>query len=80
MIQGSGMTQDNVDFITKLRQIEEHANSAHAELVPGLNKNRVQHIAVLAKTLRGRLELGITAVVRVEPGARAPGEPDKTPA
>jgi hypothetical protein len=77
---GDAMTQDHADFIAKLRQIEEQANSAHADLVPGLLRHRVQHIAMLAKTLRGRLEFGIATVVRVEPGAASPGAPDKPPA
>jgi hypothetical protein len=74
------MTADNADFIAKLRQIEEQANIANAELVPGLLRSRLQHIAVLAKTLRGRLEMGSVAIVRVDPEATSPGEQEKPPA
>jgi hypothetical protein len=74
------MSQDNADFIAKLRQIEEQANIANAELAPGLLRSRLQHMAVLAKSLRGRLELGTVAIVRVEAGAPPPGDQEKPPA
>jgi len=35
-----------------------------AELLPGLAKTRLQHILILATTLRVRLEFGRVAVVR----------------
>lgn len=62
------------DFIAKLRQIEELANAVVAELTPGVAHTRVQHIVVLVKTLRGRLEFGSVALVSVQPGAPAPDE------
>jgi hypothetical protein len=65
------------DFVTKLRQIEEQANAAIAELPAGMLKTRIQHIVVLAKTLRGRLEFGALTVVRGDPDATVPG--DSTP-
>ena len=68
----------NRDFVAKLCQIEEQANAAIAELQVGMLKTRMQHIVVLAKTLRGRLEFGAVAVVRIDPDATAPG--DSTPA
>jgi len=40
----------------------------------------VQHIVVLAKTLRGRLEFGGMAIVPVEAGVQPPGKPEKPPA
>jgi hypothetical protein len=58
------MTKDSADFIAKLRQIEEQANSVNAEMAPGLPRTRLQHIVVLAMTLRGRLEFGPAAIVR----------------
>jgi hypothetical protein len=63
------MGGDSEDFIAKLRQIEEQANSANAEMAPGLSRTRLQHIVVLAMTLRGRLEFGPAMVVRVKPPA-----------
>ena len=62
------------DFVAKLRQIEEQANAAIAELPTGTPKTRVQHIVVLAKTLRGRLEFGAVSVVRSNPDATTTGE------
>ena len=63
-----------VDFIAKLRQIEELANAAVAELSPGVAHTRVQHILVLVKTLRGRLEFGSVAIVSAQPKGPAPDE------
>jgi hypothetical protein len=62
------------DFIAKLRQIEEQANAAIAELAPSVSRTRLQHIVVLAKTLRGRLEFG-ALVMRVDPPGQAPETP-----
>lgn len=73
------MREDKGDFIAKLRQIEEQANLANADLAPGLLRSRLQHMAVLAKTLRGRLEAAGVAIVRVEPGAPSAGEREKPP-
>jgi hypothetical protein len=76
------MTADNADFISKLRQIEELANVVNTELPAGLLRlsTRVQHILVLAKALRGRLEFGAMAIVRIEPDAPSSGERKKPPA
>lgn len=62
------------DFIAKLQQIEEQANAVIAELAPCVSRTRVQHIVVLAKTLRGRLEFGSLALVRSQSDGPAPGE------
>jgi hypothetical protein len=59
------MNKAQADFAAKLSQIEEQANSALQELPAGLVKNRVQHIAVVARMLRSRLE---DRSVRVVPG------------
>jgi len=60
------------DFIAKLRQVEELANAVVAELSPGVAHTRVQHIVVLVKTLRGRLEFGNVALVSARPPGSAP--------
>jgi hypothetical protein len=77
----AGMSADHSDFIAKLRQIEELASAVHAELPQDrmLWRTRVQHIVVLSKTLRGRLEFGGMAIVPVEAGVQAPVKPDKPP-
>jgi hypothetical protein len=62
------------DFIAKLRQVEELANAAIAELTPGVAQTRVQHIVVLVKTLRGRLEFGSVALVSAQPRGPTPDE------
>ena len=55
------MADEREDFMAKLRQIEEQAYMLAADHAAGLAKARLQHIAVLAKSLRGRLELGALA-------------------
>jgi hypothetical protein len=57
------MNKEQADFAAKLLQIEEQANSALQELPAGLVKNRVQHIAVVARMLRSRVEDGSVLVV-----------------
>jgi hypothetical protein len=75
------MTTHKEDFIAKLRQIEELANVIHGELpqIELMLRTRTQHIVVLAKTLRGRLEFGAMALVSVEPGAPSAAETRKPP-
>ena len=77
------MSEDKSDFIAKLRQIEELAHVVVAELPQDvlMLRTRVQHIVVLARTLRGRVEFGSVAIVRVEPSVPSPGErKDEPPA
>jgi hypothetical protein len=76
------MTGPNADFIAKLLQIEELANVVHGELPQNhlILRTRIQHVVVLAKTLRGRLEFGAMSIVRVQPDAASSGEPEKPPA
>jgi hypothetical protein len=71
------MTVEPSDFIAKLRQIEELASGVHAELPESqmMWRTRIQHIVVLAKTLRGRLEFGSIAVVAVAPPPVEPSVP-----
>ena len=52
---------------------------AQERLVSSLLRSRLQHMAVLAKTLRGRLE-GAMDIVRVERGAPPAAAGDKPPA
>lgn len=58
------MSEDSADFIDKLRQIEEQANLINAELPHNPLRARLQHMAILAKALRGRVELGVVTIVR----------------
>jgi hypothetical protein len=68
------------DFIAKLREIEEQAHAVIVDLTPGMSRNRLQHIVLLAKTLRGRLELGAVAIARIQPAAPSPGLEQEPPA
>jgi hypothetical protein len=75
------MTTHNTDFIAKLVQIEQLANAVNGELPESLLilRTRIQHIVVLAKNLRTRLEFGAIAVVPVEPRVPPPGAAEKPP-
>jgi hypothetical protein len=55
------------DFISKLMEIEEQANLLAADSAP-LLRTRCQHIALLARVLRGRLEGGLLVLSRFDPG------------
>jgi hypothetical protein len=51
------MNDERDDFAAKLLQIEEQANMALQDLDAGLTRDRVQHIAIVARMLRYRLEV-----------------------
>jgi hypothetical protein len=70
----AALTAEHADFIAKLRQIEEQANALGAEITPGLASTRLQHIVVLAKLLRGRLEFGGASIVLRAASAPPPGD------
>lgn len=54
---------ENADFIAKLQQIEELASALGAGLDAHLARTRAQHIAILARALRARLEIGGASVM-----------------
>ena len=57
------MTEERDDFAAKLLQIEEQANMALVDLPAGLTRDRVQHIAIVARMLRYRLDVVSIAVL-----------------
>ena len=57
------MNEEREDFGAKLLQIEEQANMALQDLEPGLTRDRVQHIAIVARMLRYRLDVVSIAVL-----------------
>lgn len=71
---------EQADFIAKLVQIEEQAHQLVAEGPSGLARTRAQHIILLVKTLRGRLDLGSVAVTPALKGAARAHGPKKPPA
>ena len=68
---------EKTDFMNKLRQIEEQAYMANAELPASLARTCIQHIIVLAKMLRGRLEFGAVTIAPAALSAAPPGEGEK---
>jgi hypothetical protein len=74
--QSQRAVNDNADFIAKLQQIEEMANALGAELDAQLaKKTRAQHIAILARSLRARLEFGNPGVSPSDGGDAAAKPP-----
>ena len=71
------MADEKTDFVSKLQQIEEQANALNVDLPMGLARARLQHIVVLARALRSRLEFGLVTIVRVDLNAPRPGEDGK---
>jgi hypothetical protein len=57
------MTEERDDFAAKLLQIEEQANMALVDLPAGLTRDRVQHIAIVARMLRYRLDVAAIVVL-----------------
>jgi len=57
------MTEERDDFVEKLQQIEEQANMALVDLPAGLTRDRVQHIAIVARMLRYRLDVAAIVVL-----------------
>ena len=74
----AGMNE-NPDFIAKLQQIEELAHALGTELGTSLARTRTQHIVLLARSLRGRLEYGGMSVLRSDAAARGAGDETKPP-
>ena len=57
------MNDERDDFAAKLLQIEEQANMALQDLEAGLTRDRVQHIAIVARMLRYRLDVASVVVL-----------------
>jgi len=57
------MTEERDDFAAKLLQIEEQANMALVDLPAGLTRDRIQHIAIVARMLRYRLDVVSIAIL-----------------
>jgi hypothetical protein len=60
---GTKQNDEHDDFSAKLLQIEEQANMALNDLPAGLTRDRVQHIAIVARMLRHRLEVAAIVVL-----------------
>jgi hypothetical protein len=67
------MTEERDDFAAKLLQIEEQANMALVDLPAGLTRDRVQHIAIVARMLRYRLD--VTSIVVLPSADSSPQTP-----
>jgi hypothetical protein len=54
---------EQADFVAKLREIEQAALVGGSDLKDGgPSKSHFRHIALLARTLRSRLEMGLATV------------------
>jgi hypothetical protein len=54
-VNGLRSTKDSADFIAKLRQIEEQANSVNAEMAPGVGASDVPKGEVRSVTSEARI-------------------------
>lgn len=70
---------ENADFIQKLQQIEEQAHALAVALGESLARTRAQHIVLVARSLRGRLEFGGLSVLPRGAAARAADAEPKPP-
>ena len=70
---GGALNEERDDFAAKLLQIEEQANMALVDLPPGLTRDRIQHIAIVARMLRYRLDVAQVVVLP------SPGSSPQTP-
>lgn len=64
------MNEEHDDFAAKLLQIEEQANMALQDLPSGLTRDRVQHIAIVARMLRYRLDVASIVLPPIRDSSR----------
>lgn len=58
---------EQADFVAKLRQIEESTFIAAGEAQVGSVKDHLRQVALIARTLRSRLEMGSVQVIAAPP-------------
>lgn len=63
------MNEEQEDFAAKLILIEREATFVLEDLPPGVSRDRVQHIATVARLLRARLNVASSVIL--------PGMPPK---
>ena len=72
---------EQADFLAKLRQIEEAALVGGSDLKDGgPAKNQFRHIALLARTLRSRLEMGLAVIASTAQKPASDSRDKKRPA
>lgn len=57
------MNGEQEDFAAKLALIEHEANLAAEDLPPSLIRERVQHIATMARLLKSRLDVASSLIL-----------------
>jgi hypothetical protein len=57
------MNGEQEDFAAKLALIEHEANLAAEDLPPSLIRDRVQHIATMARLLKSRLDVASSLIL-----------------
>jgi hypothetical protein len=61
------MNEEQEDFAAKLILIEREANLVLEDLHPGVMRERVQHIATVARLLRARLNVASSLIIPAQP-------------
>ena len=69
-LQKQSMNEEREDFAAKLTMIEREAKLALEDLPPSVIRDRVQHIAIVARLLRARLDIVSSIVLPAEPPKR----------
>ena len=64
------MNDEQEDFAAKLTLIEWEAKLLLEDLSPGVLRDRVQHIATVARLLRLRLDVASTVILPPQPPQR----------
>jgi hypothetical protein len=57
------MNHEQEDFAAKLALIENEANLAAEDLPPSLIRERIQHIATVARLLKSRLDVASSLII-----------------
>jgi hypothetical protein len=74
------MPDEQADFVAKLQQIEEVALISGSNAQDTRDKSSFRHIALIARTLRSRLDLGIVQVVAAnQPASQSPQDSKRDP-
>jgi hypothetical protein len=61
------MNEEQEDFAAKLVLIEREAKFVLEDLPPGVSRDRVQHIATVARLLRARLDVASSLILPAQP-------------
>lgn len=65
------MNEEQEDFAAKLIVIETEAGRVLEDLPPGVIRDRVEHIATVARLLRARLDVASSLILPAQPRGKS---------